>query len=128
MTPIINPLWFYIISIGAGLKDFFFWGGFVFLIIFFGCFLYVFYCYEDRILKEKEAKDHILKNKSLAIIGAVFIFLSAFAPSKETCYQMMAASVVTEENIEKVGTTATNVIDYIIESVDHLLNEDEEGK
>lgn len=41
---------------------------------------------------------------------------------------MMAASIVTPNNIEAAGETATDIIDYIVDSVDELIenNEDEE--
>jgi hypothetical protein len=41
---------------------------------------------------------------------------------------MMAASLVTPNNIETIGNSATDMVDYIVDSVDKILdNEDEEA-
>ena len=42
-------------------------------------------------------------------------------PSESTCYKMMAAEIVTPDNIEAAGNTAQNIIDYIIESIDKII-------
>jgi hypothetical protein len=36
---------------------------------------------------------------------------------------MMAASLVTPNNIEAVGNTATDIVDYIVDSVDKILDD-----
>ena len=58
-------------------------------------------------------------------MGLISILCIVLSPSEKACYQMMAASIITPNNLETVGTTAENIIDYIIESVDHLLDENE---
>ena len=47
-------------------------------------------------------------------------------PSKETSYKILAASMVTPNNIAAVGETAEDIIDYIVESVDTLLEKEDE--
>lgn len=56
------------------------------------------------------------------------MYLIWFNTIKKTGYAMMAASIVTPNNIEAAGETATDIIDYIVDSVDELIenNEDEE--
>ena len=39
---------------------------------------------------------------------------------------MMAASLITKENIEYVGETGKDIVDYIVDSIDILLEESEE--
>ena len=62
----------------------------------------------------------------LLIIGIICAFISIFVPSKETCYQMMVASLITKENIEMTAEAGKEAVDYIVDSIDKLLDEQEE--
>lgn len=126
MNPVINPLWFYLIGVSTGAQTLFgIVGGTI--VIAAGIALIVsaieYYDYKcESILK-------IVKiSKKYLIIGIIIGFFAILIPSKETCYQMVATTVVTPNNIEIVGETATDIVDYIIESVDKLLEEEEEDK
>ena len=57
----------------------------------------------------------------IVIIGCILFILSSLIPSEKTCYQMLAASLVTKDNIEYVTETGKDLIDYIIESAETLL-------
>ena len=122
MKPIINPLWFYLANI---VENF---GGLLLVIagfsgaIFTGLlFCGMIGCFE---IDEKYAK--ILKR--LLITCIITSVLTNLCPTKDTCYQMMTATMITPNNITAVGDAATDVVDYIIESVDTLLDaEDEES-
>lgn len=59
--------------------------------------------------------------KKFVIMGIITFSLVIITPSEKTCYKMIAATVVTPNNIEIVGNTTTDIIDYIIESVDTLI-------
>lgn len=65
------------------------------------------------------------KIKKLFITTLCLIFIGCATPSESTCYKMMAAGIVTPDNINAVGNTATDIIDYIVDSVDQLLEEGE---
>ena len=54
-------------------------------------------------------------------IATIALIIALLLPSKETSYKMLAASMVTTDNITAVGETAESIIDYIVESVDTLL-------
>lgn len=111
MDPIISPWWFYLIGIVEKLDSALCMGGIftIGVVLFFLAF---------RVIKFTKATIRII------IIGIIAAFLSTFIPSKDTAYQMLAASVVMPQNIEAVTNTATSLVDYIIETADKLLDEE----
>lgn len=126
MSPIINPLWFYLIGISSGIQ--------VLLGVVAGCLAigaaiaviigaveYNDYGHESNLKVVKVGKRYL-------IIGLIIGLFAVLVPSKETCYQMIAATIVTPNNIEVVGETATDIVDYIIKSVDEILEKEEENK
>lgn len=110
MKPIISPLYFYLIFLGESLGLPIVLCGIGFLV------LAAMIAFENGITKIV---------KKLFIFGVLFFTLESLIPNESTCYKMMAASMVTPNNIEVVGTTAENVVDYIVESVDKLMEEKE---
>lgn len=126
MNPIISPLWFYLIGIGAGIQTLLgIVGGVIAFIAGIGLIISVIEYYNYN----HESTLKIIKiSKKYFMIGLMIGFFAVLIPSKETCYQMIAATVVTPNNIEIVGETTTDIIDYIIESVDTLLEKEEEDK
>lgn len=116
MTPIINPWWFYLFdmveklgttsSVIAAILGI---GGVIYFIIWGIC-----------------ERNEVKFSKILIVIFAISSFLAVFIPSKETCYQMAAASLVTPDNLTTAGNTATDIIDYIVDSIDKILDEKEE--
>lgn len=64
-------------------------------------------------------------NKS--IIGCVVItIITIMTPNTETIYTMMAANEITPDNIQAIGKTGKDVVDYITEQIDKVVNEDDE--
>ena len=126
MNPIISPLWFYLIGIGAGTQ--------VLLAVVGGTIAtaagiaLIISAIEYHDYNHESTLKIIKISKKYFMIGLMISFFAVFIPSKETCYQMIAATVVTPNNIEIVGETTTDIIDYIIESVDTLLEKEEEDK
>ena len=116
---IINPLWFYLINVSSNLQIV---CGviacFALIIILISILMY-------PMLEDMGAKFKGLRTK-LVIIGIVCTFIGILAPSKETCYQMMVASLVTKENIKITAEAGKEAIDYIVDSIDKLLDEQEE--
>ena len=115
MSPIVSPWWFYLFNLVENLRDGAFavlmFGGAGIAAIFFTGFV------------EGVAYKIPKWITTLFILSAI---LMLFVPTKETCYQMAAASLVTPDNLTAVGETAKNAIDYIVESVDKVLDEEEE--
>ena len=118
---IINPIWFYLADIVVSLGNtlFVFAGiGITIVIVIFACSLV-----------EGDISEQLLKIARKTIPVCIILFIiAALIPTKETCYQMMAASLITKENIEYVGETGREIVDYIVDSIDTLLEESEEEK
>ena len=55
-----------------------------------------------------------------SVVAVVSLAICAFMPSKETCYQMIAAHYLTYENVDAVGGQAKEVVDYIFDKVDEV--------
>ena len=81
-----------------------------------GCFGFFWFLEEDELPKGI---------KRAIIIGSIVALIGGIIPSKETCYKMIVASYVTPANIESVKGEATDLIDYIIEKVDELTDNEE---
>lgn len=126
MNPIINPLWFYLM--GVGTSAIYFFGTVGGLLIILGIIALVSGGMEYTDYNKEKGLKILKWAKKYTIIGILICLLAIFIPTKETCYQMIAATVATPNNIEIVGETATDIVDYIIESVDTLLEKEEEDK
>lgn len=112
MTPIINPWMFYLVDMI---------GSFQILSILIALLIIISFAIE--IVKYDEAMDELDKVKVIktfkkkVIVIALLITFAIFLPSKKTCYQMMIASQVTEENIQKAEDTIKETVDYIFEKI-----------
>ena len=116
MSPIVNPWWFYLFGLVDNLRE----AAFV-ILIFLGTGIGV----TVFILGALEGEKVKVPKWIISLIVASAIIMT-FVPSKEVCYQMAAASLVTPDNISIVGETAKDAIDYIVESVDKVLDKEEE--
>lgn len=129
MKPIINPLWVYFIDVLSSLKPIL-----ITLLILSGCLLVVFviwyvltcggeYSNEEYLMQpfKKSAKVCLIIS-IISMIGIVVI------PTKETMYTMMALEQVTPDNISAIGKTGENIIDYITDKIDQVVNGEEKNK
>lgn len=116
MTYIVNPFWFYLIELcgdiyliaALGILAF----GVVFIVIL--CLAAV---ARDGSYTEEDFKK-INKYKKVCIIGMIVTtIITCIIPSSSTCYKMLVASKVTEENIDAAGDTVKDCIDYIVDSI-----------
>ena len=98
MEPIISPWWFYLIGItgyvGWALKIGALFLGFIAAIVGLDC-------------NEESTKKICLV---MAISAVIMLFVSVFIPDKQTAYTMLAASVITPDNIQAVQG---NIVDFI---------------
>lgn len=116
---IINPLWFYLINVSSNLQIVCsIIACLAFAIIFIGVLMYP--------MLEDIGTNTKYWGLRLLIIGIICTFISILTPSKETCYQMMIASLITKDNIEITAEAGKEAVDYIIDSIDKLLDEQEE--
>lgn len=120
MNPIINPLFFYFISVTDVLRFLLLIGGFgvAAIVVFIG-----FICCVDY-----DAGDIIKFLKKPLIIGLIVGTIGIFVPSENTCYKMLAASLITPDNIEVVKDGTQELVDYIIDVADQITDDDDEDK
>lgn len=109
MTPIINPWLFYLVDVMDNLKFECLFIPMLFLLY----MLSIAYTKEEDINEEKIVK---IVKKLIICFGLMFT-VESFLPSKKACYQMMIASQVTKENIQKAEDTIKSSVDYIFEKI-----------
>lgn len=98
MEPIISPWWFYLVGIvgyvGMALKIGALALGYLAVIVVLDC-------------DEESTKKLCIWT---GVIAIVMLLLSAFIPDRQTAYTMLAASVITPDNIQ---TVQGNIVDFI---------------
>lgn len=110
MKPIINPWLFYIVDVIDSFK----------FTIFLLLMLFTLIFGVQAVIENNNEEDEV---KVIKVIKKMFIVVtlgltfSTFIPSKKTCYQMMVASQVTEENIQKAEDVIKDSVDYIFEKI-----------
>lgn len=113
MTPIINPWLFYLVNCleGVQMTCILTLLALVFVIIILSAKI------DDLEYKEKELKLARRTRKIVIFISVLLFVAIPFIPSKQTCYQMMIASQVTEENVKKAEGVIKDSVDYIFEKI-----------
>lgn len=66
---------------------------------------------EEKVKANKKAK------KRLLTISVPLLIVITFIPTRETCYQMMIASQVTDENIQSAEDVIKDSVDYIFKKL-----------
>lgn len=113
MEPIINPWVFYLIDMVDGWKTILqLCGGLLWIILFFSIIL--------------PFDDFNGLNKKLFIkIAIPLTIVASLIPSSLTIYKMVIADNVTPNNIQIVGDTVEDGIDYIFEKINAVVEEKE---
>lgn len=72
--------------------------------------------------------DNLTKNgfKLFISIGIISMILTVLTPTTETVYTMMVANEITSDNIQAVGKTGKDVVDYITDQIDKVINDKDE--
>ena len=69
------------------------------------------------------------KTISKLIIGCVVMtIITIMTPNTETIYTMAVVNEITPDNIQTIGKTGKDVIDYITDQIDKIVNDKEEDK
>lgn len=118
--PIISPWVFYWIETMSQIKDIAdtVTGVTMFMSIIFLIFALSF--------KKEEREEHINEEifgritKGMIVVGIVSIIAYMFLPAKETMYKMLAASYITQENIENVGESIDKIADKLVEKINRV--------
>lgn len=77
--------------------------------------------YEPIVACKKNLKKSVIW---LCVSGLLFTVI----PSKDTMYTMIVLDNVTTDNIQAIGKTSKDVIDYITDQIDKVVNDKEENK
>lgn len=75
--------------------------------------------------------DEAELDKIVITFGIVFIISSisaALIPSKETIYTIAVADQLTPDNIDQIGKSSEDVVDYIVDKIDQIVNDSDEKK
>lgn len=120
MNYIINPAWFYWMSVASGLK----------VVVLITALLMLFPCIgffvDAAVNAECSGWDDEDAQRSLKICGKWFIrsivlFVAfAFVPSKNTLIEMQVAKLATYENTAWTLETVKSAVDYIVEAINSM--------
>lgn len=129
MKPIISPIWFYLVNLFSKVGDFamaLIIGGIILTGIF-TIFILIVETEGDFESDEERRKSYgYLKKCIITLIAAGILYCAV--PSETTCYRMMAAQVVTPDNISTVGKTSEDIINYIVESVKEITDSNKDSE
>lgn len=120
MEPIINPMFFYWLSVVDNARGICL-GLLIIALILFGALIVAYATYKsDRDFEEKAEKTV----KVMIIVSAILSFLFGialiFTPSKDTLIQMAISQNLTTNNIELGIEAVKGVTDYIVEAIKGL--------
>lgn len=126
MKPIISPWLIYLIDLFDNLK-----GLLNIVLILSGCAVGVilfiwFICLIDYYVND----DFTIKCKKYLRKSIIWLFISGLLfvaiPSKDTMYTMLVLDNVTSDNIQSIGKTGKDVVDYIVNQIDKVVNNKDE--
>lgn len=66
--------------------------------------------------------------KKCAIVSVISAVTLVITPSTETIYTMAVVNEITPDKIQAIGKTGKDVIDYITDQIDKVVNDKEENK
>ena len=120
MKPIISPWTIYFASRADALHIFF-----VILAVIFGAIAVIAFM-------EGNDEGEPFKYKSIItkfLIGCVLMaIVTVMTPNTETIYTMAVVNEITPDNIQAVGKTGKDIVDYITDQIDKVVNDKEEDK
>ena len=120
MKPIISPWMIYFAELADSINMAFLFVAFIAFII----MAFAFIPYMDN------KKDETLKQclKKSFIWFCISIATMVITPSKDTVYTMVVLDNVTTDNIQAIGKTGKDVVDYITDQIDKIVNENEDNE
>lgn len=128
MKPIINPWLIYLINLFDNLNVLL--SAALFLL---GCVvvtLLIIWFFRSMDYKQNDDSIIVCKKylKKSVIWFCVSDLLFTAIPSKDTMYTMFVLENVTTDNIQAIGKTGKDVVDYITDQIDKVVNDKEENK
>ena len=70
-------------------------------------------------------------DKIVIIFGIIFMISgisAALMPSKETIYTIAVVNRLTPDNIDQIGKSSEDVVDYLVNKIDQIVNDSDEKK
>lgn len=117
MNPIISPWLIYFAELSENINGAFAFIAFIaFIVMVFAFILYA----DDG--ENKRIKRCLRKSFIWFCISVTIIVVT---PSKDTIYTMIVLDNVTTDNIQKIGKTGKDVVDYITDQIDKVVNKDD---
>ncbi len=122
MEPIINPWVFYLMDIVDSWELIFEFMGVL------GCLLFVGFFIAEKVKEYCEyaqSEIEMLKSirKFLMKLSIPLLILGILLPTSSTIYKMIVAKNVTPNNIQIVGDTVEDGIDYIFDKINEVVDE-----
>lgn len=108
---IINPAWFYWVSVVDAIKAIMF---IIAAILLIGVGIALFISMIDADFDKDENKKTMLK---VAIVGIVCLIIAIFIPSKQILIEMQIAKYATWENAEWTVDAIKDTVDYIVDAI-----------
>ena len=121
MKPIISPWLIYFASRVDSLKNFA-------VIILACCIIAICIAFIEGDIEYGSVLTHKSFMKKCVIASIISAIVLVITPSTETVYTMVVANEITPDNIRAVGKTGKDVIDYITDQIDKVVNDKEEDK
>lgn len=116
--PIISPWIFYWIEVIDEMKTCF---GIMGSVISVTLVLLIIFSMNDDFDYFVEHKEEVQRAKKMAAIFlALAIPLNCILPTRATMYKMLAASYMTQENIENVGESIDKIADKLVEKINQV--------
>lgn len=118
MKPIINPWLIYFAELADSINMTFLFVALIAFIIMAFAFIPYMDNKKDETLKQCLKKSFIWFCISIAIV--------VITPSKDTVYTMVVLDNVTTDSIQAIGKTGKDVVDYITDQIDKIVNDKDE--
>lgn len=128
MNPIISPWSIYLINVLSGLKNIFIIAVVAAILVGIVNAIYFLIVIDSPYYNEDDEKDqnkilNIKKCFKKSVVGLIIsALLVVIAPSKDTMYTMLALDNLTTDNIQAIGKTGKDVIDYVSDQIDKIVN------
>lgn len=118
MNPIISPWLIYFAELADSINMTFLFVALIAFIIMAFAFIPYMDNKKDETLKQCLKKSFIWFCISIAIV--------VITPSKDTVYTMVVLDNVTTDSIQAIGKTGKDVVDYITDQIDKIVNDKDE--
>lgn len=119
MKPIISPWLIYFASRADSLKIL---AGCILVC----CIIAICIAYMEGDIDYGSVLTHKSFMKKCAIVSVISAVALAITPSAETIYTMAAVKEITPDNIQAIGKTGKDVVDYITDQIDKVVNDKDE--